>query len=203
MEQVLAADEGLTEVDRLLLNAVLLELFVLAPSPSQRLEEDPVSHVAGAAIAADEEPFADLPGASRTGTAEALLEAILADGGWYESAEVKRLLGAAGYPERTAQRAAKGRVEAVRHGFPATTLWRLADAPQAGATVATVANGATGGGANGGATADVAQPCPSCAALVAPTVAPNGRRRRFRRLPGWLGTHRVRAAGTSGDGKQS
>lgn len=68
---------------------------------------------------------------TKTETAETLLEALLADGEWHEADAVKKLLAAAGFPERTAQRAAKFlHVENERRGFPGPkTWWRLPSAP--------------------------------------------------------------------------
>ena len=56
-----------------------------------------------------------------------MLGAALADGNWHESASVKQLMTAAGYSERTTQRAAKVlRVEVDRRGIGAehTAWWR-------------------------------------------------------------------------------
>ena len=67
---------------------------------------------------------------TKTATAETLLEALLADGDWRESGAVKNLMVAAGYTERTTQRAANDLgIEVERHGFPAQTWWRLLVAP--------------------------------------------------------------------------
>jgi hypothetical protein len=69
-------------------------------------------------------------------TAAALLEALLGDGEWHESGEVKEVLAAAGFNDRMAQRAAKDLdVEHRREkGFQAKTWWRWTLAT---ATVAT------------------------------------------------------------------
>ncbi len=70
--------------------------------------------------------------ATKTETAETLLEALLADGDWHESDGVRSLMAAAGFPERTTQRAAKDiSVESERRDFPAKTRWRLPVAPRA------------------------------------------------------------------------
>jgi AAA domain len=63
-------------------------------------------------------------------SAETLLEAMLADGDWHESAGVKQLMRAAGYSERTTQRAASVlRVENERRGLATAgssqTWWRI------------------------------------------------------------------------------
>ena len=69
---------------------------------------------------------------TKTETAETLLEALLADGDWHESDGVRSLMAAAGFPERTTQRAAKDvSVESDRRDFPAKTRWRLPVAPRA------------------------------------------------------------------------
>jgi hypothetical protein len=82
----------------------------------------------------------DQRSATKTETAETLLEALLADGEWHESGGLRTLLVAAGFNERLAQRAAKELgVEIERRGFPATTCWRLPVATSLGSTnVATV-----------------------------------------------------------------
>ena len=68
--------------------------------------------------------------ATKTETAETLLEALLADGEWHESDGVRKLMVAAGFTERTTQRAAKDiGVEIDRRGFPSVTWWRLPVAP--------------------------------------------------------------------------
>jgi putative DNA primase/helicase len=65
--------------------------------------------------------------AGKTGEAEDWLEAALDDGGWHDSAGLKKL---ARFSERTLKRAAQElRVEADRRGFPSVTYWRL---PQSG-----------------------------------------------------------------------
>jgi putative DNA primase/helicase len=66
------------------------------------------------------------PKATKTATAEALLEAVLADGEWHEADRVKKLMSVAGCAERTTQRAAeKLRIEVERRGFPSSTWWRI------------------------------------------------------------------------------
>jgi KaiC/GvpD/RAD55 family RecA-like ATPase len=63
---------------------------------------------------------------TKTESAEALLQALLGDGEWHESDGIRRLLEAAGFPERTTQRAAKDLgVESDRRGFPSVTWWRI------------------------------------------------------------------------------
>ena len=60
------------------------------------------------------------------GSAETVLDALLADGDWHESDGLKKLLAAAGFNDRLAKRAAKDLgVEYERRGFPASTWWRL------------------------------------------------------------------------------
>jgi hypothetical protein len=87
---------------------------------------------------------------TKTETAETLLAALLADGEWHESGGVKKLLEAAGFNEKLAQRVAKTLgVEHERRDFPAVTWWRLpvATSPVATSTgsldVATGENGST------------------------------------------------------------
>jgi hypothetical protein len=70
------------------------------------------------------------PRETKTETAETLLAAVLADGDWHESAGVKKLMGAAGFSERTVQRAAKKlAVESDRRGLATAgasqTWWRI------------------------------------------------------------------------------
>jgi hypothetical protein len=68
---------------------------------------------------------------TKTRTAEALLEALLADGEWHEGDKIKKVLLAARHSERTIQRAAHSlNVEYERRGMPSTAWWRipLADA---------------------------------------------------------------------------
>ena len=82
---------------------------------------------------ADDIDAADVLGpqkTTKTETAEQLLELLLVDGDWHEAEGVKTLMTAAGYPERTTQRAKKllG-VEDERRGFPASTWWRRLVAP--------------------------------------------------------------------------
>lgn len=61
--------------------------------------------------------------AGKTGEAEDWLEAALADGGWHDSAGLKKL---APHPERTLQRASRElRVEVDRRGVPPLSWWRL------------------------------------------------------------------------------
>jgi KaiC/GvpD/RAD55 family RecA-like ATPase len=78
---------------------------------------------------ADDVNGADLLGpqkTTKTETAESLLEVLLGDGEWRESQAVQRVLAAAEFNERLAQRAAKDLgVEHERRGFPAVTWWRL------------------------------------------------------------------------------
>jgi AAA domain len=99
---------------------------------------------------ADDVSGADVLGSqktTKTETAESLLDTLLADGEWHESDGVKKLMAAAGFPDRTVQRATKDLgVEYDRRGFPTATWWRLPVAPntvapkpasQVGATVST------------------------------------------------------------------
>ncbi len=93
---------------------------------------------------ADDVDGADVLGprrATKTETAEQLLDLLLGDGDWHESEPMKQVLDMAGFPERTAQRAAKDvGVETERRGFPSVTWWRLPVAPDLSPTVgATVA----------------------------------------------------------------
>src|SRR5207247_945435 len=82
---------------------------------------------------------------TKTETVETLLEALLADGDWHEAAGIKKLLAAAGFKERTAQRAAKELgVEYEPRGFPASTWWRSPVAPDAVAPTSSPTFGATG-----------------------------------------------------------
>jgi putative DNA primase/helicase len=63
---------------------------------------------------------------TKTETAESLLEASLRDGDWHESGDMRKVLAAAGFNDRLAQRAAKDLgVEHERRGFPSVTWWRL------------------------------------------------------------------------------
>jgi hypothetical protein len=108
---------------------------------------------------------------TKTETAETLLEAVLADGGWHEAAGVKQVMEAAGYPARTIQRAAKHlRVEYERRGLPSSTWWRIS---LAGATAPPVAPAlvAPSAGTKVGATVETAQPGLSDPANV--SVAPS------------------------------
>jgi putative DNA primase/helicase len=76
------------------------------------------------------------PKTTKTETAETLLAALLADGDWHEADGVKRLMHAAGYAERTIQRAAKFMgVENERRGFPSATWWRISLAGACGLPV--------------------------------------------------------------------
>jgi hypothetical protein len=89
---------------------------------------------------ADEVDSADVLGGgkpTKTETAETLLAALLADHEWHEAEGVKRMMDAAGFAERTTQRAAKYlQVEHDRRGFPSTTWWRIS---RAGVTALSVA----------------------------------------------------------------
>jgi hypothetical protein len=70
----------------------------------------------------------------KTANAVNFLMAMLADGGWHESARLKELAGAAGISERTLQRAAQSQnVEVDRRGVPPASWWRLPDISLAGA----------------------------------------------------------------------
>lgn len=148
---VLVTEDGETD-DRLRLVAQRkANLARLAPVERHRLEEivlnntlDPetgkpivTSRMAFVEIADDVDPTGILapPAPTKTETAETVLGALLADGGWHESERLKGVLEAAGFNERLAQRAAKALgVEHKREGFPASTWWRL---PVATAPVAT------------------------------------------------------------------
>jgi KaiC/GvpD/RAD55 family RecA-like ATPase len=75
--------------------------------------------VDGADVLAPEKP-------TKVATAESLLEVLLRDGEWRESDELKKVLAAAGFNDRLAQRAAKDLgVDYDRRGFPSVTWWRL------------------------------------------------------------------------------
>jgi hypothetical protein len=78
---------------------------------------------------ADDVDAADVLGpqkTTKTDTAESLLEALLADGAWHESGDMKKVLAAASFNDRLAKRAAKDLgVEHERRGFPSVTWWRL------------------------------------------------------------------------------
>jgi hypothetical protein len=113
---------------------------------------------------ADDVEGADVlgPKTTKTETAETLLAAMLADGDWHESAGVKTLMGAAGFSERTVQRASKDLgVESERRGMPSSTWWRLSDISLGGTTTGLVAPHLVAPSAHPqfGATADSAQPC--------------------------------------------
>jgi hypothetical protein len=145
----------------------------MRPVERHRLEEillpDTVDPDTGAPISTSRMVFVetadDVVGAevlahkvTKTATAEAMLELLLADGDWHESEAAKKVLEAAGFSERTAQRAANEiGVETERHGFPSVTRWRLAVAPESSPKV--------------GATGRMAQPSRSgaTASAVAPT----------------------------------
>ena len=102
------------------------------------------------------------PKATKTETAETLLAAMLEDGDWHESAGVKNLMGAAGFKERTVQRAAKVlAVESERRGMPSSTWWRRSDISLDGTTTRLVAPHAVAPSAHpqSGATEDSTQPC--------------------------------------------
>ena len=101
------------------------------------------------------------PKTTKTETAETLLEAVLADGDWHESGSVKTLMKAAGFSERTVQRAAQDlAVETERRGMPSSTWWRLSDISLGGATTGLVAPYVVAPSAHPkfGATVDSAQP---------------------------------------------
>ena len=81
---------------------------------------------------------------TKTETAETLLNMLLADGEWHESSRVKQLLTAAGYSDRTTQRAAKDLgVQDDRRGFPSVTWWRLQGAAPLVAPTTSSESGAT------------------------------------------------------------
>jgi hypothetical protein len=113
---------------------------------------------------------------TKTETAEALLEALLGGRDWHEADTVKKTMAAAGFSERTTQRAAKYlRVENERRGFPSTTWWRISLAgvsalPVAPALVAPSAVSKVG------ATVETAQPSDAEATVVpvAPAPSENG-----------------------------
>jgi putative DNA primase/helicase len=105
------------------------------------------------------------PKTTKTETAETLLEAMLADGEWHESASVKMLMGAAGYAERTVQRAAKYLgVETERRGLAAAgtsqTWWRV-PIPLGGASARALTTDPLAPSAppKSGASVETAQPC--------------------------------------------
>lgn len=111
------------------------------------------------------------PKTTKTETAETLLAAILADGEWHESDAVKKVMEAAGYKERTLQRAAAYlHVENERRRFPSVTFWRI---PLGGAAAAPVAPTAVAPSSSpkDGATVDAAQPSGTDAPAV--PVAPS------------------------------
>lgn len=124
---------------------------------------------------ADDFDGADVLGPKRTKTetAETVLAAILADGDWHESNDVKRVMDAANFKQRTLQRAMKYLgVQIERRGFPSQTVWRI---PLDGATAAPVAPTAVAPSTSpkDGGTVDSAQPSRSDApaASVAPSSA--------------------------------
>ena len=158
---VLVTEDGEDETGLRLIAQRKANLARLAPVERHRLEEivlpdtvDPetgksivTSRMTYLEIAADVDPSGVLgpKSTTKTETAETLLEALLADGDWHESEGVRRLMIAAGFPERTTQRAAKDvGIESDRRGFPSVTWWRLPVAPSTGSEV--------------GATVDSAQP---------------------------------------------
>jgi hypothetical protein len=87
-------------------------------------------------------------------SAETLLRALLMDGDWHESAEIKQQMEAAGHSERTTQRAAKflGVENERTETTPSRTLWRISlggttgglDAPDLVAPLTVSKSGATG-----------------------------------------------------------
>lgn len=114
----------------------------LAPPERHRVEEvllrDSIDPATGSPIVTARMVFVehadDVDGAgvlgpqktTKTESVETLLEALLADGEWHESAGVKQLLRAAGFNDRLAQRAAKDLNVAIEsRGFPRSTWWRL------------------------------------------------------------------------------
>jgi len=89
----------------------------------------------------------DSGGAGATVRAEDFLAECLADGGWHDSAGLKKLAASAAISERTLKRAAQELdVEHDRRGYPGVTWWRL---PQSGQVFSL----------NVGPTEGVAQPC--------------------------------------------
>ena len=131
------ADDGLRLIAQRKAN-----LTRLAPVERHRIEEivlpdilDPetgspivTSRMTFVEIADDVDPTTILGPTTPTKTesAETVLEALLVDRDWHESDPLKKVLAAAGYNERLAQRAAKDLgVEVERRSFPSTTWWRL------------------------------------------------------------------------------
>ena len=151
----------LAPVERHQLESIILP-GTLDPETGKPIETSRLRFVE---VATDVDP-AELLGPQTTTKreyAETLLAALLADGEWRASGEVKGIMDAAGYPERTVERAANELgVEYERRGFPSVTWWRLPVAPGPVAPTPRSEIGATG---------DAAQPSPSdaAAAPVAPT----------------------------------
>jgi hypothetical protein len=110
-------------------------------------------------------------------TAIKFLKAALDDGGWHDSAGLKRLAAAGGVRERTLQRAANElNVEHEQRGYPASTYWRL---PQSRQTYPHSFGATAGAGANphGSAENDGANPS------VAPARQRDKRLARLTRIP--------------------
>jgi len=153
---ILVTEDGDDENGLRLIAQRKANLAALAPVERHRLEEivlpNAVDPETGRSIVTSRMSFVEIADdvraseilgtqrATKTETAETLLGALLADGGWHESDGIRKLMAAAGFPERTTQRAAKDiGVESDRRGFPSATWWRLPVAPttgsEAGATV--------------------------------------------------------------------
>ena len=111
----------------------LLEEVVLPDALDAETRQPIVtSRMAFVEVADDVDPAGILgpPNPTKTETAEGVLEALLADGNWRESSELKAVLAAAGFNERLAKRAAQAlALEHERRGFPSSTWWRLPVAP--------------------------------------------------------------------------
>jgi len=139
---VLVTDDGDDDEGLRLIAQRKANLGPLAPVERHRLEEitlpETVDPETGSPIVTSRMTFveiaedvrsADVLGAQRTtktDSARSVLEALLADGAWHESAGVRKLMTGAGFSERTTQRAAHELgVEMESRGFPAVTWWRL------------------------------------------------------------------------------
>jgi hypothetical protein len=157
---ILVTQDGDDESDLRLIAQRKANLARLAPVERHRVEEivlpDTVDPETGERIVTSRMTFVevaeDVTGSeilgphtpTKTETAESLLLILLGDGDWHESEAMKKVLAAAGFNERLAQRAAKYlSVEHKRQGFPAVTWWRLPAATPLVATSTVSENVAT------------------------------------------------------------
>lgn len=138
------ADDGLRLIAQRKAN-----LAALAPVERHRLEEVTLPHALDAETGkpvvtsrmrfvevADDVKAAEVLGpqkATKTGTAEQLLEALLAGGDWHEAAGAKKLMAGAGFSESTVKRACRAlgvESEPIPGHFPAAARWRLPVGPK-------------------------------------------------------------------------